>query len=81
MSVFPARSRSRSRLAQVLIVEGLGVCMRAWRSSSLTLALPLNSDGPESNMESFDVIYYAALQVVIVSSANGVSYSLVKTLS
>ncbi len=32
-----------------------------------------NSDNPESNMESFDVIYYAALQVVIVSSANGVS--------
>ena len=32
-----------------------------------------NSDNPEANMESFDVIYYAALQVVIVSSANGVS--------
>ena len=33
-----------------------------------------NSDSPHSNMESFDVIYYAALQVVIVSSANGVSH-------
>ena len=32
-----------------------------------------NSDNPEASMESFDVIYYAALQVVIVSSANGVS--------
>ncbi len=32
-----------------------------------------NSDNPEANIESFDVIYYAALQVVIVSSANGVS--------
>ncbi|TBU26428.1 Ion transport protein-domain-containing protein [Dichomitus squalens] len=30
-----------------------------------------NNDNPEANMESFDVIYYAALQVVIVSSANG----------
>jgi hypothetical protein len=27
------------------------------------------------NAESFDTIYYAALQVVIVASANGVSYS------
>ncbi|KAM5541612.1 hypothetical protein V8D89_004802 [Ganoderma adspersum] len=30
-----------------------------------------NNDNPESDMESFDVIYYAALQVVIISSANG----------
>ncbi|RPD56855.1 hypothetical protein L226DRAFT_468999 [Lentinus tigrinus ALCF2SS1-7] len=30
-----------------------------------------NSENPEANLESFDVIYYAALQVVIVSSANG----------
>ncbi|KAI8976389.1 Ion transport protein-domain-containing protein [Trametes punicea] len=30
-----------------------------------------NGVNPEANLESFDVIYYAALQVVIVSSANG----------
>ena len=28
---------------------------------------------PQSNIESFDAIYYAALQVVIVAGANGVS--------
>lgn len=31
-----------------------------------------NDQNPEANLESFDAIYYAALQVVIVSSANGV---------
>ncbi|KAI0776961.1 Ion transport protein-domain-containing protein [Trametes elegans] len=30
-----------------------------------------NDENPQGNLESFDVIYYAALQVVIVSSANG----------
>ncbi|KAL7278048.1 hypothetical protein ACG7TL_008012 [Trametes sanguinea] len=30
-----------------------------------------NDQSPEADLESFDVIYYAALQVVIVSSANG----------
>lgn len=30
---------------------------------------------PDSNMESFDTIYYSALQVFIVISANGVSNS------
>ncbi|KAI0822128.1 Ion transport protein-domain-containing protein [Trametes gibbosa] len=30
-----------------------------------------NDENPEANLESFDMIYYAALQVVIVSSANG----------
>ncbi|KAH9849175.1 Ion transport protein-domain-containing protein [Lenzites betulinus] len=30
-----------------------------------------NDENPQANLESFDVIYYAALQVVIVSSANG----------
>ncbi|KAI0331568.1 hypothetical protein GY45DRAFT_1248483 [Cubamyces sp. BRFM 1775] len=30
-----------------------------------------NDQNPNANIESFDVIYYAALQVVIVSSANG----------
>jgi len=30
---------------------------------------------PHSNIQSFDAIYYAALQVVIVASANGVSGS------
>ncbi|KAI0739665.1 Ion transport protein-domain-containing protein [Daedaleopsis nitida] len=30
-----------------------------------------NAESPEAGMQSFDVIYYAALQVVIVSSANG----------
>ena len=28
---------------------------------------------PNSNLESFDTIYYAVLQVVIVAGANGVS--------
>lgn len=31
-----------------------------------------NADNPNSDLESFDMIYFAALQVVIVSSANGV---------
>ncbi|KAI0667461.1 Ion transport protein-domain-containing protein [Trametes maxima] len=30
-----------------------------------------NDESPNSNLENFDVIYYAALQVIIVSSANG----------
>ncbi|EIW52938.1 uncharacterized protein TRAVEDRAFT_155754 [Trametes versicolor FP-101664 SS1] len=30
-----------------------------------------NADNPNSDLESFDMIYFAALQVVIVSSANG----------
>ncbi|CDO68509.1 hypothetical protein BN946_scf184998.g6 [Trametes cinnabarina] len=30
-----------------------------------------NDQNPNANLESFDVIYYAALQVVVVSSANG----------
>lgn len=30
---------------------------------------------PQSNIESFDAIYYAALQVIIVAGANGVSGS------
>ena len=29
---------------------------------------------PKENLESFDAIHYAALQVVIVASANGVSF-------
>ena len=33
-----------------------------------------------ANLESFDVIYYAALQVVIVSSANGVSICVCSSL-
>ena len=37
------------------------------------LCLQENNDNPEANIESFDVICYAALQVVIVSSMNGVS--------
>lgn len=31
------------------------------------------STNPQSNIESFDAIYYAALQVIIVAGANGVS--------
>jgi voltage-dependent calcium channel len=30
-------------------------------------------ENPQSNVESFDAVYYAALQVIIISSANGVS--------
>lgn len=30
-------------------------------------------ENPSNNVESFDAIHYAALQVVIVASANGVS--------
>lgn len=39
-----------------------------------------NSESPMANLESFDVIYYAALQVVIVSSANGVSICVCSSL-
>lgn len=41
-------------------------------NTDLTI-LTQEQENPYSNVESFDTIYYAALQVIIVASANGVS--------
>lgn len=35
-----------------------------------------NPGNPQSGVENFDTIYYSALQVFIVSSANGVSHAI-----
>jgi len=41
----------------------------------LTFNYIQEQENPNNNVESFDTIYYAALQVIIVASCNGVSYS------
>ena len=37
------------------------------------------ASNPNSNLQSFDTIYFAALEVIIVASANGVRHSSLKT--
>ena len=40
---------------------------------NLFLYFEQEAANPQGNIESFDAIYYAALQVIIVAGANGVS--------
>ena len=39
----------------------------------MLITLQENDESPEADMQSFDIIYYAALQVVIIAAGNGVS--------